>query len=182
MKEIYIILTHTGTVLSKIVRAYTRKQFSHVSISLDKDLQRMYSFGRLKPSNPFFAGFVHEYVHKGTFKRFYNTTTKIYSLEVTEEQYEKVEEIITKMEKQKEKYKFNILGLFAVAFNIKVRRENTLYCAEFVKYLFDESKINNNLPEIIKPVDFESVKGIKKVYEGLLREYKLSTKKVLTTT
>lgn len=180
MKEIYIVLTHTGTVLSKIVRAYTKKPFSHVSIALDRDLQKMYSFGRLKPSNPFFAGFVHEYINKGTFKRFYNTTTKIYSLEVTEEQYEKMEEIINRMEKQKEKYKFNILGLFAVAFNIKVRRENTLYCAEFVKYLFDESKINNDLPEIIKPVDFEELKGIKQVYKGLLRNYK-APKKVLTT-
>lgn len=179
MKEIYIVLTHTGTVLSKIVRAYTKKPFSHVSIALDRDLQKMYSFGRLKPSNPFFAGFVHEYINKGTFKRFYNTTTKIYSLEVTEEQYEKMEEIINRMEKQKEKYKFNILGLFAVAFNIKVRRENTLYCAEFVKYLFDESKINNDLPEIIKPVDFEELKGIKQVYKGLLRNYKAP--KIVTT-
>ena len=135
MKEIYIVLTHTGTVLSKIVRAYTKKQFSHVSIALDKDLQQMYSFGRLKPSNPFFAGLVHEYIHKGTFKRFYNTTTKIYSLEVTEEQYDKIKEIIDKMYEQKKNNKFNILGLFAVAFNIKVRRENTLYCAEFVKVL-----------------------------------------------
>ena len=157
MKEIYIVLTHTGTVLSKIVRAYTKKPFSHVSIALDRDLQKMYSFGRLKPSNPFFAGFVHEYINKGTFKRFYNTTTKIYSLEVTEEQYEKMEEIINRMEKQKEKYKFNILGLFAVAFNI-----------------------NNDLPEIIKPVDFEELKGIKQVYKGLLRNYK-APKKVLTT-
>ena len=179
MKEIYIVLTHTGTVLSKIVRAYTKKPFSHVSIALDRDLQKMYSFGRLKPSNPFFAGFVHEYINKGTFKRFYNTTTKIYSLEVTEEQYEKMEEIINRMEKQKERYKFNILGLFAVAFNIKVRRENTLYCAEFVKYLFDESKINNDLPEIIKPVDFEELKGIKQVYKGLLRNYKAP--KIVTT-
>lgn len=179
MKEIYIVLTHTGTVLSNIVKAYTKNPFSHVSIALDKDLQKMYSFGRLKPSNPFFAGFVHEYIHKGTFKRFYNTTTKIYSLEVTEEQYEKMEKIINRMEKQKEKYKFNILGLFAVAFNIKIRRENTLYCAEFVKFLFDESKINNDLPEIIKPVDFENLKGIKQVYKGLLRNYKAS--KILTT-
>jgi len=171
MKEIYIVLTHTGTVLSKIVRAYTKKQFSHVSIALDKDLQQMYSFGRLKPSNPFFAGLVHEYIHKGTFKRFYNTTTKIYSLEVTEEQYDKIKEIIDKMYEQKEKYKFNILGLFAVAFNIKVRRENTLYCAEFVKYVFDNSNLQVSLPEIIKPTDFQNIEGCCEVYTGRLNEY-----------
>lgn len=36
--KIYIVLTHTGTILSKIVKWYTKKDFSHVSISLDKEL------------------------------------------------------------------------------------------------------------------------------------------------
>ena len=119
MKEIYIVLKHTGTVISKIVKAYTKKPFSHVSIALDKELQQMYSFGRLHPSNPFFAGFVHEYIHKGTFKRFYNTTSKIYSLEVTDEQYKKLKETIKEMEAQKKIYKFNILGLIGAGFNKK---------------------------------------------------------------
>ena len=47
MKKIYIILTHTGTMLSKIIKKYTKDEFSHVSIALDKELNRMYSFGRL---------------------------------------------------------------------------------------------------------------------------------------
>lgn len=33
----------------------------------------MYSFGRLNPYNPFWGGFVHESIDKGTFKRFYLT-------------------------------------------------------------------------------------------------------------
>ena len=38
MKKIYIILTHTGTVLSTIIKYYTKDEFSHVSIALDADL------------------------------------------------------------------------------------------------------------------------------------------------
>lgn len=38
MKKVYIILTHTGTVLSKIIKKYTKDEFSHVSIALDKEL------------------------------------------------------------------------------------------------------------------------------------------------
>ena len=74
MKKIYIILTHTGTTLSKIIKNYTKDEFSHVSISLDKDLNEMYSFGRLNPYNPFWGGFVHEGINFGTFKRFKNAT------------------------------------------------------------------------------------------------------------
>ena len=47
MKKVYIVLTNTGTFLSRIVNVYTRKEFSHVSISLDENLNYMYSFGRL---------------------------------------------------------------------------------------------------------------------------------------
>ena len=60
MKKIYIILTNTGTVISRIVKIYTRKKYGHVSIALDKKLKNMYSFGRLKATNPFIGGFVHE--------------------------------------------------------------------------------------------------------------------------
>ena len=45
MKKLYIILTHTGTILSKIIRYLTKDEFSHVSIALDADLEKMYSFG-----------------------------------------------------------------------------------------------------------------------------------------
>lgn len=36
MKKIYIILTHTGTILSQIIKKYTKDEFSHISISLNK--------------------------------------------------------------------------------------------------------------------------------------------------
>lgn len=53
MKKIYIILTQTGSVVSQMVKLYTRKKYGHVSISLDRELKNMYSFGRLKATNPF---------------------------------------------------------------------------------------------------------------------------------
>lgn len=174
MKEIYIILTHTGTTLSKIIKSYTKDEFSHVSISLDVKLENMYSFGRLKPYNPFIGGFVHEYINKGTYKRFYNTKAKMYSLEVDELQYDKLKRIINdiEIENEKERYKFNILGLLAVGFNKKISIKRSFYCAEFVKYVMEKSGININLPDIIKPEDFKKIDGLKLIYDGLLRKYK----------
>ena len=46
MKKIYIILTFTGTALSRIIKLTTRVEFAHVSIALDEELKEMYSFGR----------------------------------------------------------------------------------------------------------------------------------------
>lgn len=179
MKKIYIVLTHTGTNLSKIIKYYTKNEFSHVSIALDKELKQMYSFGRVNPYNPFWAGFVHEEINKGTFKRFEKTLAQIYSLDVTENQYKIISNQINKIQKNSKKYKFNILGLLAVALNKKIHLKHSFYCAEFVKYLLEKSGIETNLPEIIKPEDFKKLKGVKKQYMGELRKYKLDELRAL---
>jgi hypothetical protein len=173
MKKIYIVLTYTGTILSKIIKGYTKDEFAHVSISLDIKLKKMYSFGRLNPYNPFVGGFVHEDMNKGTFKRFYNTRACIYSLEITEEQYEKLKRNIKQIENNKSNYRFNILGLFAAGFRIKISREYCFYCAEFVKYVIEKSDICIILPNVIKPEDFKKINGLQKIYNGLLRCYQI---------
>lgn len=171
MKKIYIVLTHTGTTLSKVIKSYTRNEFSHVSISLDMELNEMYSFGRLNPYNPFIGGFVHEYIDKGTFKRFYNTRAKVYSLEITEEQYENVKDSIRRIQNEKDNYKFNILGLFAAGFHKRIEKEYSFYCAEFVKYVMEKADINTGLPDVVKPEDFENINELHEIYGGFLREY-----------
>ena len=174
MKQIYIILAHTGTVLSRIIRWYTKAEFSHVSIALDKELQEMYSFGRLNPYNPFIGGFVHEYIDQGTFKRFKNTMAKVYQLQIEDEQYEKIKKTISEFEQNKEKYKFNIIGLFAAGFNIRIYRNKYLYCAEFAKYVLELAELKTELPEVVKPENFKKIKGLKEIYSGKMKNYNTS--------
>lgn len=172
MKEIYIVLTHTGTILSKIIKNYTKDEFSHCSISLDIELSKMYSFGRLNPYNAFIGGFVHEYIDQGTFKRFYKTKANVYALKVTEEQYEKVEKNIMQIQKEKESYKFNVLGLLAAGFHKKIGKEHSFYCAEFVKYVIENAGIKTDLPKVVKPEDFKNINGLRQIYSGLLKRYR----------
>lgn len=171
MKKIYIILTNTGTVLSRLIKIYTRKQYTHVSISLDKRLRKMYSFGRLNPYNPFLGGFVHESKNHGTFKRFKNTTTCIYSIEVDEEQYNAIKQAIKEFKKQRRKYKFNLIGLFAVALHLKIKSKDSFYCAEFVKEVLQRANMAHKLPNIIKPEDFKTLDNLNIEYQGMLRDY-----------
>ena len=46
MKKIYIVLAHTGTLLSRIIKMKTGAEYTHSSIALDENLDEMYSFGR----------------------------------------------------------------------------------------------------------------------------------------
>ena len=174
MKKIYIVLTHTGTTLSKIIKNYTNDEFSHVSISLDSELKEMYSFGRLNAYNPFWGGFVHEGINFGTFKRFKKTVCRIYALDVTEEQFNNVKGIIEYIKHSKQLHNFNVIGLFAVGFNMRISFENSFYCAEFVKYVLDKSDIKNNLPEMIRPEDLKKLENSSIIYDGLLKNYQSS--------
>lgn len=171
MRKIYIVLTYTGTILSKIVKMYTKKEFSHVSIALDEDLKEMYSFGRINAYNPFWAGFVHEGLDKGTFKRFKKTKTCIYSLQVEEEQFDSVVKLINDIKNNKYDYKFNILGLIGIVVHFRIKREKYFYCAEFVKYILEESNVVYDLPDLVKPEDFKKIDNLNVVYTGILREY-----------
>ena len=177
MKQIYIVLTSTGTLLYKIIRFYTKDEFSHVSISLDRNLTQMYSFGRHYAYNPFYGGFVHEYIDKGTFKRFYNTKTRVYSLDIEDEQYEILKNTIADFEEKRNILKFNFIGLVGVGFDKKLKRKNYFYCAEFLKYLFDKAGIQNNLPELTRPESFKQLNSLNQIYSGLLRNYSTNEQK-----
>lgn len=172
MKKIYLVLSYTGTVLSNIIKLYTKNEFSHVSIALDEDLEELYSFGRLKPYNPFKGGFVHEGINIGTFKRFPKTRAAVYSLTVSNMEYQEIEKNIRKFKEKRDLYTFNTVGLFLVAINKKIIRENSFYCAEFVRYILETSGVKLELPQIIQPEDFKKVENLKLVYKGYLRKYK----------
>ena len=92
-------------------------------------------------------------------------------MEIDNNKYEDISNEINAFKNNKEKYKFNIIGLFAVSINKKIHYKDTFYCAEFVKYLFEKAKIENNLPDIIKPQDFKKLKNINLVYKGKLKNY-----------
>lgn len=173
MKKIYIVLTYTGTILSRIVKLYTKKEYSHVSISLDRKLNHMYSFGRLNPYIPFWGGFVRESPDYGTFKRFKDTKSKIFSIDVEEEQYEMIKELIEDIDSNKGNYRFNVLGLVAVMANIHLDRDRCFYCAEFVKYVLDNTQIDFGLPDVIKPDDFQKISNCDEIFTGFLREYNM---------
>ena len=172
MKKIYIVLTFTGTILSRVVHIYTKQEFCHSSLSLDKDLNEMYSFGRYWAYNPFIGGFVKEEVDSGTFKRFHNTEAAIYALEVSDWQYKLIKREIRRMKKSKGEYSFNFLGLCAIAFHKRIKRKNKYYCSEFVKQLLDTGNIDNNLTDMVRPQDFENIDNVELIYKGKLKDFK----------
>ena len=132
-KQIFIVITQTGTMLSRILKRITGAEYNHASLSLSQDLTRMYSFGRRHPYNPFWGGFVIESPHAGTFRRFSDTTAVILAVEITEERYAALEATLETMWARREQFSYNLGGLLLAYFRILWKRSNRYYCSEFVE-------------------------------------------------
>lgn len=176
-KQIYILLSHSGSILSKLINIYTKTNYTHVSLGLDRDLYELYSFGRLKPYNPVVGGFIREDILNGTYTRFPNTRCAIYLLTVTEEQYERLNEEIRKFTLEQEKYKYNLLGLIGVILNRPIQREYSYFCSQFVSEVLTNSGIDiiQKTPGLTSPLDFIECEELEIIYEGQLNEYKQKT-------
>lgn len=170
---IYIMLSFTGTILSRIVKVVTSREYSHVSVALDLEFNSLYSFGRLNPRNPFSGGFVKEEIDSGTYKLFKNTVCQIYSLKVTSEQYQALKQFIDDFYADKDRYKFNIIGLFGPMINVPMNREYKYFCSQFVGKALLTSGIYSFNKDIglIKPIEFSTIPGLQLVYEGRLQDY-----------
>lgn len=172
---IYILLSHSGSLPSKLIRMYTREPYSHVSIALDLDLNELYSFGRLKPSNPILGGFVREDIVYGTFGRFPKTQCAVYSLTVTQQQYHSLRAELNNFVKNSTKYRYNFLGLIGVMFHIPIQRNNRYFCSQFVATLLRNSGIDVFMkdPTLVCPRDFRNCEKLTLIYEGSLSSYRL---------
>lgn len=180
-KHIYIVLSQTGTVLSQLLKVITKAPYNHASISLSEDLTEMYSFGRRRPYNPIWAGFVVESPGKGTYKRFPHTEAKVFAVEVSEEAYAKISTVIAEMLPLKRRYHYNYVGLVLAAFKISYRPKRCYYCSEFVKDLLVKSAVEGSerLPKIVQPVHFLELKHTQ-LYQGKLKDYAVTNKETVT--
>ena len=173
MKSIYLVLSQTGTLFSRVLKFFTRAEYNHVSLSLDPELDKMYSFGRLSPTNPFVGGFVEEGKNIGTFKRFLNTKALVLELEVSRDKYEALKYFIHYFIANRVQFRYNYIGILLACFKKNYAPSNRYYCSQFVRTCLSLFKVSNSnmLPMIIKPIDFLKLNYKKVIYKGLLKNY-----------
>lgn len=175
MKEykLYILLSDTQSFISKGIKLYTKKPYSHVSLALDSNLDEIYSFGRLKIHNPLIGGFVKEDIENGTYRIYPNTKCVLYSINVSEVQYNNVTKEIEKFKEEWDKYRYNYFGVFGVMLNIPINREYRYFCSQFVAKVLCSSgiEITDKDVGLVLPDDFKNNKELNIEYEGDLHQY-----------
>ena len=160
-RNIYIMVSQTGTNCSKILQFFTRAPYNHASIALDEDLNSLYSFARQNLYIPLIAGFVKENINEGIYKLHDNTVCQ---------------REIREFERNGNKYHYNFAGLVAMLFNIPYHRPNHYVCSQFVAYVLEQSesvKFNKHFT-LIRPYDFCDLaesSDVDLVYSGKLADY-----------
>lgn len=174
---LYLVFSKTGTWLSKVLRIFIQTKYVHAAISLEENLEKMYSFGRVDPDNPFSGGFTEESFRTGIYLKNRNCECLVYRIKITEEQYVVLANEISKFLSSSRSLHYNFLGLFTAALKIPLKRKNYYFCSQFVSELL--IKINvldcSNIPELIKPTDLLHMVAKEKVFEGFTQNYKIKS-------
>ena len=174
MEKIYIILMDTKTIPSRLVSMFTLYKYSHVAISFDKKCDVIYSFGRRNLYWVFNGGFVVENKDGCFFKKFRNTRCKIYEIDVTKKQYNDIVNIVSDMNKNKDIYRYDYLGIILRYLGINVTFKNKYVCSYFVAQLLEEANVCDFKKDtcFVGPKDFEKVNGFNLIYTGKYALYR----------
>lgn len=170
MKTIYLLFTETGSVLSQLIKWYTQKTYNHASIAFDSELNEVYSFGRKIPWNPLYGGFNQEKLSEGLFRQ---ANCVVYSLSVTEAEYERMHDYVKMFLAQSEEYRYNFIGLLGVAMQIPIEREKAYFCSQFVASVLSECDRFHfqKEPALTTPFDIMTALPVQLIYEGTLAAY-----------
>ncbi len=172
MKDVYIVLSRSHTILARAIRIFTKKYYNHTSVSFDLSLEPFYSFGRRNPKYMFPAGFIIEGVRSGFFGLHPDTKICVLKTQVTDEEYDLMQKRLQPFIKEPLKYKYGVLQLFYMMFNINYTPKTQYVCSVFVASLFRgildfDRDYTKMYPEDFYQFNFE------KIFEGDAGDYNL---------
>lgn len=170
---LYIVLTRTNTVISRLIQLFKNDEYTHAAISLDKELNYMYSFGRRNTYNPFIGRFRKEDINEGIYKFCDTLPGAIIEVEVSREQHEKAKALLEHFITNSKLYKYNYKGLLHSLLNKPACSEDRFLCSEFVYHILNESgiadfKISRNL---VRPQSLLKLEG-RMIFKGNLKDIK----------
>lgn len=172
MKTIYILLTKSTTLCSKMVYMATKSEYTHAAISLDKNFDKLYTFSRRYKHLLLPAGFVVESAYDGIMGDSDDMNCAVYELQISNHSYNKLVRMFRHMDYHKEKYRYSILGLPMCFFNKRFKRKGYYFCSQFVHYALTEAGAieDERCSSLVKPMDFRKLPETKEIFRGNMRQ------------
>lgn len=146
---VYVVLVHSGTGVSKAIKAISHSEYSHASICFDSSLDKMYSFARKDPRNPFIGGFRYESIGKGFYDQ-KEIPYAVYVVPCTESQVKKMKKRLNYFIQNQEKFTFDFTGLVTNYLGIVNNPAHRWFCSRFVADVLNAGAPKNN-PYVVEP-------------------------------
>lgn len=175
-REVYIVLSDSGTFPGRLVGKVTRFRYSHCMIALSEECYELFSFGRRSLHNFLNGGFVTEKRDGPFFTYFSETECCVLALSVTQEQYQSLLDELAIFQADAEQYRYDFLGCGLRLFGVKTVFKHRYTCSHFVAQLLENAKIHS-FPAgamMARPADFMDLPGSRVIYEGKLHNYRKS--------
>ncbi len=127
---IYVVFSATPYKMGKLIRTVTGSTYNHMSISLDSELNRMYSFARRYYRTPLYGGFVRESLNRYQ-KNAVRSQIMICRIPVTTARYATLEQHLSLMETRQHRYLYNHLSALSSLLRVSVPAKDASTCVEF---------------------------------------------------
>lgn len=170
---IYIVVSRTPTSTGKIVRRFLKEEYNHASISLDKNLEQMYSFCRFSVSNPLVGGIVRESSFTLNIGQQDDIPINVYRIPVSIRKYELICRFIYDIYNDDEIYYYNFIQAIGVIFNKRHAIYKTYICTEFVMEALKQGGIELTPLESYRVTPTEICEVMREFifYSGTLNDY-----------
>lgn len=180
---VYVVVMHTGSVVSTVIKKATGDLYSHASISFDPSLTNMYSFGNKRIKGKAFAnGFKKENIHNEFFSS-RNIPYAMYMVPVTKEELVAMKKRLDYFVKNENKFSFDMIGLVKIFFGIADNPENRYFCSRFVMDVLNAGRPSDPYTQeesLVKPQDLAETNFARYVMGGYLKDYNPKTCAYLT--
>ena len=170
---VYILITRTPTFVGKVIRRVLDNKYNHMSISLDKDLTEVYSFGRKSVKNFMDGGPTKESYHTLSVGTGETVDLCVFKIPVTKMQYERLKTFIDNVFEDADGYIYNFADALGRVFRRKIRVNKCYTCIEFCSEALEYAKIEIG-KKLYNVSNLDEVRKILKryiAYEGRYRAY-----------
>ena len=163
---IYIVFSATPTGMGKLIRGATRNRYNHVSLSLSRDIHKMYTFARLHRTIPLYGGFVVESILR--YQSFAGTArVKICRVAVPEPQFTYLRNYLDRLWDEREEYIYNTPAALASLVHLRPAISKAHTCVTFVQSVLSRYQLAG-----VTEADSPTVRSLERrltpyvIYEG----------------
>ena len=169
---VYILLIRGNSPVSALISGFTQSVYTHVSISFDPTLTKMYSFAAKDKVNTLEAligGFKIENI-QGKFFKENKIPYAVYVVPSTQDEITRMKKRLTYFIRNETKFRFDYGGLVKNYFKIEDYPENRWFCSRFVGEILNAGRPDRpyvDSPALLRPEDFRTISFARFVESGM---------------